>query len=150
SSRAPSTRGSPSRSATSRAISASRRAGSADARPRRWCATSPGSSITTAPRVRSSTSVPSAARSSPAHPRGPIMPPDLRGYFREEARELLEGLARGLLALERGDGGADEIARLFRFAHTLKGAARLVGRTTTAEIAHMMEDALAAHRDAGS
>ena len=48
--------------------------------------------------------------------------------------------------LERGDAGAEPVARLLRQAHTLKGAARVVRLPRIAEIAHAMEDALAPHR----
>ena len=68
-------------------------------------------------------------------------------YFKIEARELVSDLSRDILGLERGDGGAEPVARLLRQAHTLKGAARVVRLPRIAEIAHAMEDALAPHRD---
>jgi two-component system chemotaxis sensor kinase CheA len=71
-------------------------------------------------------------------------------YFRVEARELVEGLGQGLLELEKG-GGADPAlgARLFRFAHTLKGAARVVRRLELAELADAAEDIFSLSRDEG-
>ena len=60
-------------------------------------------------------------------------------YFRIEARELLDGLAQGVLALEKGDTGRGLLDRLLRFAHTLKGAARVVKQGEVAELAHAME-----------
>jgi len=71
-------------------------------------------------------------------------------YFRVEARDLLEGLTQGILALERGDISSELLARLLRLAHTLKGAARIVRQTEVAEIAHAIEDVLAPRRDAGT
>ncbi|HEY0483282.1 MAG TPA: response regulator [Kofleriaceae bacterium] len=68
-------------------------------------------------------------------------------YFRIEAREILDGLARGLLDLERQADPA-VIARLLRLAHTLKGAARIVGHRELAELAHQIEGVLAPLRDA--
>ena len=47
-------------------------------------------------------------------------------YFRIEARELLEGLSRGILELEKGLWDKARIGRLLRLAHTLKGASRVV------------------------
>ena len=68
-------------------------------------------------------------------------------YFRIEARELLEQLGRGVLDLEKGPPDRDLVAALLRFAHTLKGAARVVKRQDIADQAHALEDALAAVRD---
>ncbi|WP_242338126.1 MULTISPECIES: response regulator [Anaeromyxobacter] len=70
-------------------------------------------------------------------------------YFRIEARELLDGLSRGLLELERSPEDRAVVARLLRLAHTLKGAARVVQIQGIGDRAHAAEDALAAHRDAG-
>src|SRR5262245_57468328 len=68
-------------------------------------------------------------------------------YFRVEAREISEALARGALGLERGRAGKEVVTKLLRHAHTLKGAARVVGAATVSEVAHRLEDALAPHRD---
>jgi two-component system chemotaxis sensor kinase CheA len=70
-------------------------------------------------------------------------------YFRIEARELLDGLTQGTLALDRGTGtgSKDTVARVFRLAHTFKGAARVVKQPAMAELAHGIEDLLAPHRD---
>ena len=70
-------------------------------------------------------------------------------YFRVEARELLDGLSQGILALEKGDAGPDLIARLLRLAHTLKGAARVVKQVEVAQLAHAIEEILAPRRDTG-
>lgn len=68
-------------------------------------------------------------------------------YFRIEARELLDGLSKCLLEIDRGSAGKEVIARLLRFAHTLKGASRVVKLPGIAELAHAVEDALAPYRD---
>jgi two-component system chemotaxis sensor kinase CheA len=75
---------------------------------------------------------------------------DVYVHFRVEVREIVQTMSRLLLAIERGDAPADVVAQLFRNAHTLKGAARIVGQTMIAEIAHIMEDALAAHQRLGA
>jgi two-component system chemotaxis sensor kinase CheA len=62
-------------------------------------------------------------------------------YFRIEARELIDGLASGVLALEKG-GGPSSCAQLLRLAHTLKGAARVVRQVAIADLAHALEDVL--------
>jgi two-component system, chemotaxis family, sensor kinase CheA len=67
-------------------------------------------------------------------------------YFRIEAREILDGLAQGLLDLEKRVD-PELIARLLRLAHTLKGAARIVGHRELTDLAHRMEDELAPLRE---
>jgi two-component system chemotaxis sensor kinase CheA len=68
-------------------------------------------------------------------------------YFRVEARELLEGLQRGVAGLETPDGDPDRIPALLRLAHTLKGAARVVRLAAVSDLAHQMEDILAPCRE---
>ena len=70
-------------------------------------------------------------------------------YFRIEAKDLLEQLGQGILELERDPRNTDAIARLLRYAHTLKGAARVVKRVDIAQHAHALEELLIQHRDAG-
>lgn len=67
-------------------------------------------------------------------------------YFRVEAREILEGLGRGALKLERGVTPG-VLADLLRLAHTLKGAARVVRQPAIAEQAHEIEETLGPLRD---
>ena len=68
-------------------------------------------------------------------------------YFRVEARELLEQLVKGVMELERDRPPAEVVPRLLRFAHTLKGAARVVRQPEIAELAHGIEDRLAPFRE---
>ncbi len=68
-------------------------------------------------------------------------------YFRVEARELLEGLTQGVLAIEQGSDDQDRVASLLRLAHTLKGASRVVKQTAIAELAHSIEGALIPYRE---
>ncbi|MBL8955493.1 MAG: response regulator, partial [Myxococcaceae bacterium] len=53
----------------------------------------------------------------------------------------------GVLELEKGGAAPDSVQRLLRFAHTLKGAARVVKQVGIAERAHAIEEALAPLRD---
>jgi two-component system chemotaxis sensor kinase CheA len=76
----------------------------------------------------------------------PPAPKDPYRYFRIEAKELIEGLGAGTLALEK-DGGVEAVSKLMRLAHTLKGAARVVKLKDIAEAAHAIEDVLAPLRD---
>jgi two-component system chemotaxis sensor kinase CheA len=70
-------------------------------------------------------------------------------YFRVEARELLSGLASGILQLEKR-ATPETTASLLRLAHTLKGAARVVRQPRMADQAHAIEEALAPIRDASA
>lgn len=74
---------------------------------------------------------------------------DLERLFRLEAGELIESLEQGLLELEKAGERSDLIAQCYRFAHTLKGAARTVRRTDLSELAHTMEEALSPYRESG-
>jgi two-component system chemotaxis sensor kinase CheA len=78
------------------------------------------------------------------------MAKDRYRYFRVEARELLEGLSRGILDLERSPADKAIVARLLRLAHTLKGAARVVQQQEIGDLAHAAEDALGPHREDGA
>jgi two-component system, chemotaxis family, sensor kinase CheA len=69
-------------------------------------------------------------------------------YFRIEAREILEQLQSGALALERSGVDRQGIQGLLRLAHTLKGAARVVKQLDIANLAHQFEDLLVPLRDA--
>ncbi|HEY7271662.1 MAG TPA: response regulator, partial [Actinoplanes sp.] len=73
------------------------------------------------------------------------MAPDALRYFRVEARELVDQISSGVLDLDQ-DGGPEVVARLLRFAHTLKGAARVVRQQEIADDAHAFEEVLVPHR----
>ncbi len=67
-------------------------------------------------------------------------------YFRIEAREIRDGLGRGVLQLDKG-ATPEIVAGLLRLAHTLKGAARVVRQPLIADHAHAIEEALAPVRE---
>ncbi|MCD4482932.1 response regulator [Chromobacterium vaccinii] len=71
-------------------------------------------------------------------------------YFRIEARELVGQLSKGVLALEQTGGDEEQIALLLRWAHTLKGAARVVRQSQIADLLHGVEALLAPLRSAGA
>src|SRR4051812_673265 len=66
-------------------------------------------------------------------------------YFRIEARELVDQISTAVLDLDQ-QPGPELVARLLRFAHTLKGAARVVKQTDIADRAHELEEVLVPHR----
>jgi len=65
-----------------------------------------------------------------------------REMFYEEARELLIGLEEGLMDLERRQSDRAHLDRTFRAAHSLKGAAAMVGLASIAEFTHGIEAVL--------
>jgi two-component system sensor histidine kinase and response regulator WspE len=64
--------------------------------------------------------------------------------FRLEAEGQAEVLTSGLLALERDPKAADQLEACMRAAHSLKGAARIVGLTAGVRVAHALEDCFVA------
>jgi two-component system chemotaxis sensor kinase CheA len=70
--------------------------------------------------------------------------------FREEAAGRFEAIVEILLDVERGGAPPDAVNALFREAHTLKGAAGMVGLGVVQSLAHEMEDILSDARAAGS
>ncbi|GLY17633.1 hybrid sensor histidine kinase/response regulator [Kineosporia sp. NBRC 101677] len=72
---------------------------------------------------------------------------DLLQYFRIEARELVDELTVALSELARGGPAADAARTALRHAHTLKGAARVVGQTDMADRVHELEEMLGPHRN---
>ena len=77
-------------------------------------------------------------------------PPDdlkdvsLADLFRMEAEGQLAALTTGLLALEGGDPASAPLEAMMRAAHSLKGAARIVGVDAAVRVAHAMEDCFVA------
>ncbi|OLS59700.1 hybrid sensor histidine kinase/response regulator [Pseudomonas putida] len=62
--------------------------------------------------------------------------------FSLEAEAQTQVLSAGLLALERNPTQADQLEACMRAAHSLKGAARIVGIDAGVSVAHVMEDCL--------
>jgi len=67
--------------------------------------------------------------------------------FREEARTQAQILSDGLLALERAPRAPDTLEACMRAAHSLKGAARIVGVPVGVTLAHVMEDCFVAAQE---
>src|SRR3569833_1740967 len=64
--------------------------------------------------------------------------------FRLEAEQQSAVLMEGLMRLEQGAPSSGSIEPLMRAAHSIKGAARLVGIIDTVGLAHELEDCLVA------
>lgn len=77
---------------------------------------------------------------------------DLSGYsmldlFRMETREQMRVLTEGLLLLEQGAVDAARLESMMRAAHSVKGAAAIVGLEPAVRLAHAMEDVLVAAQE---
>ena len=73
---------------------------------------------------------------------------DLAELFRDESAQRLDQMDTALLAVESGAAGAETIDSLFRNAHTIKGAAGMLGFDDVRALAHAAEDVLASMRAA--
>jgi chemosensory pili system protein ChpA (sensor histidine kinase/response regulator) len=85
---------------------------------------------------------------SPAErlPRDDEVPQEVLEFFIPEAEEHLQAVTECLLALE-GNPNANDIHRLFRSMHTIKGSAAQVGLHRLSAVAHRVEDLIGRLRD---
>jgi two-component system chemotaxis sensor kinase CheA len=74
---------------------------------------------------------------------------ELRSLFKIESEERLQHLDDGLLQLEKTPSDQPLLENLFREAHSLKGAARMLGLTEIQTVAHQLEDALGLAKKGG-
>ena len=72
--------------------------------------------------------------------------PEILEFFQPEAEEHLQVVSECLISLE-GNTNAEEINRLFRAIHTVKGSAAQVGLKRLGAIAHRVEDLIGRLRD---
>lgn len=72
---------------------------------------------------------------------------EILNIFQIESEEIIERLNITLLELEKSPTNKDLIVQLFRDAHSLKGAARMIGFSNTQNIAHKLEDLLGLAKD---
>ncbi|GAB6058370.1 Hpt domain-containing protein [Desulfonatronum parangueonense] len=77
------------------------------------------------------------------------MSDDLMAAFIEDSKEHLESIEADIMALENLAGAYDEelINRIFRTAHSIKGAAGFFGLDAIGSLAHKLENALHLMRD---
>jgi chemosensory pili system protein ChpA (sensor histidine kinase/response regulator) len=81
-----------------------------------------------------------------ALPQDGEVPEEVLEFFVPEAEEHLQAVTECLLALE-GNPNADDINRLFRSMHTVKGSAAQVGLHRLSAVAHRVEDLIGRLRD---
>lgn len=73
--------------------------------------------------------------------------PSLLELFRSELDVHLPTLNEGLLALEKDPGATAHLEGLMRAAHSIKGAARIVGLDQCVKLTHVLEDCFVAAQD---
>jgi two-component system sensor histidine kinase and response regulator WspE len=73
--------------------------------------------------------------------------PMLLDLFRAELETHLPALNEGLLALEKSGSQPERLEALMRAAHSIKGAARIVGLDKVVQVAHAMEDCFVAAQE---
>ncbi|MEI7880194.1 MAG: hybrid sensor histidine kinase/response regulator [bacterium] len=71
-----------------------------------------------------------------------ISDPELRGLFKSESEERLQGLDENLLRLEKNPDDPPALQEAFRAAHSLKGSAHMIGLPSIKTIAHHFESIL--------
>jgi len=79
-------------------------------------------------------------------PQDDDVPEEVLEFFVPEAEEHLQAVTECLLALE-GNPNAEDINRLFRSMHTIKGSAAQVGLHRLSAVAHRVEDLIGRLRD---
>jgi two-component system sensor histidine kinase and response regulator WspE len=82
----------------------------------------------------------------PPQAEAPVAPsiqvdPELLEMFRAEVEEQIAALQESVVALDAGGDKAEHLTSCMRAAHSLKGAARIVGIDHGVQLAHAMEDA---------
>lgn len=70
--------------------------------------------------------------------------PAMLELFRAEMDAHLPVLSEGLLALEKGGADEKNLEAMMRAAHSIKGAARIVGIEAAVRVAHALEDCFSA------
>jgi chemotaxis protein histidine kinase CheA len=76
--------------------------------------------------------------------KGDSCDPALLELFQAELDTHLPVLGEGLLALEKDGAQPKRLEAMMRAAHSIKGAARIVGVEAAVKVAHVMEDCLVA------
>ena len=65
---------------------------------------------------------------------------EILSIYKAETEEHLQSLNEGLLRLEKEPRRIETLEEIFREAHSLKGAARMIGFEAVEKIAHALED----------
>jgi chemosensory pili system protein ChpA (sensor histidine kinase/response regulator) len=108
----------------------------------RWENSSPASAPTAA-----SAPAPAPVITIPDLPTDQEIPQEILEFFVPEAEEHLQVVTECLLSLEANPNSTEDVNRLFRAMHTIKGSAAQVGWHRIARVAHRAEDLVGRLRD---
>ncbi len=72
---------------------------------------------------------------------------EILNIFREESEEIIQKINSNLLHLEKNPTDTQVVTNLFQNAHSLKGAARMMGFFNIQNLSHKIEDLLSLIRD---
>lgn len=67
---------------------------------------------------------------------------EILSIFKVESEEIIQDINDGLLLLEKNPEDKTPLKKLFQLAHSLKGAARMLGFNSIQDISHKLEDIL--------
>jgi chemosensory pili system protein ChpA (sensor histidine kinase/response regulator) len=106
----------------------------------------PQSESRTAPALNEAPAAAATGSYFDALPVDDAVPAEILEFFQPEAEEHLQVVSDCLISLE-GNNNPEEINRLFRAIHTVKGSAAQVGLSRLGAIAHRVEDLIGRLRD---
>jgi two-component system chemotaxis sensor kinase CheA len=75
---------------------------------------------------------------------------EIHELVRQEAGDCLQRMESNLLALESGEGGAEQVDAILRDAHSIKGSAAMIGWRQAATLASSIEDRIEEAREQGA
>jgi len=75
---------------------------------------------------------------------------EIQELVRAEAGDCLQRMEANLLALESGEGGAEELDAILRDAHSIKGSSAMIGWRESASLANAIEDQMERGRQTGA
>ena len=67
---------------------------------------------------------------------------DILNIFKAESEEIIQSLNDGFMELEKNPEDKTPLKKLFQLAHSIKGAARMLGFNSIQDLAHKLEDIL--------
>ena len=106
-----------------------------------------GEEGSTAAKTAAPKPIPQSSPTSEELPADDEIPQEVLEFFIPEAEEHLQVVTECLLSLEANPHATEEVHRLFRAIHTVKGAAAQVGWRRIARVAHRTEDLVGQLRD---
>jgi two-component system, chemotaxis family, sensor histidine kinase and response regulator WspE len=89
-------------------------------------------------------SAPPAKNDAAPAPKTAVADPAMMVLFQTEVQNHIAILNDGLLTLEKAPGATDGLDSLIRAAHSIRGAARIVGNDAAAKVSQAMEDCFSA------